>query len=54
MKELSLRPSSPCPDCIVDVRCQRSFIDGSACEKFANFVQNEMIKAGMLKDENQE
>ena len=54
LKELSKREGSPCPDCVVDVRCRRSFIDGSACREFAEFVQNEMAKAGMLKDENQE
>lgn len=54
MKELSKREGSPCPDCVVTVTCRRSFIDQSACQEFAEFVQNEMIKAGMLKDEDQE
>lgn len=53
MKMLSKREGSPCPKCLVKSACRRSFIDGSACRDFAEFVQDEMIKAGMLQNESQ-
>jgi len=50
--ELCHREGSPCLNCLVDSACTKSFIGGSACYEFAEFIQNEMAKAGMLKNEN--
>ena len=36
--KLSDRPGSPCINCLVKVTCQRSFVDGSACMPFAEYV----------------
>ena len=52
MEILSKRDGSPCPECLVKSACNRSFVDGSACREFAEFVQYEMAKAGMLKNES--
>ena len=52
LKDLSNRPGSPCIDCLVDSACRKSFVDRSACDKFAIFIQTIMIKAGMKLDEN--
>lgn len=46
MKDLSIRPGSPCVECLVNASCTRSFVDKSACYEFAEFVQNIMNKAG--------
>ena len=54
MNELSKREGSPCPECVVVVQCRKSFIDGSACQRFAEFVQDEMEKAGILKTQQRE
>lgn len=54
MEMLSKKEGSPCHECLVKSACKRSFVDGSACYEFAEFVQKEMVKAGMLKDKNKQ
>jgi len=52
VKDLSDGEGSPCINCLVTASCKRSFVDSSACDKFASFLQNIMIKAGMNLNEN--
>lgn len=51
IKKISNADGSPCPICIVVATCRKSFVDGSACRQFAEFIQDKMIKAGMLKED---
>jgi hypothetical protein len=41
---------NPCPNCVVVATCKKSFVDGSACKRYAVFLQQEMLNAGMLKE----
>jgi len=45
-KDLSAREGSPCIDCLVTSSCTRSFINHSACQEFAEFIQDILSKAG--------
>lgn len=52
MEKLSKEKGSPCLKCMVVSTCRKSFIDKSACEKFAYFIQDKMIKAGIIVKDN--
>jgi len=52
MRDLAKQEGSPCIDCLVDSACRKSFIDQSACIKFAVFIQQLMLNAGMKLNEN--
>ena len=54
IKDLSNKKGSPCIKCLVKSTCRKSFIDKSACEKYAEFIQNIMTDEGIPYNENKE
>lgn len=47
---LSKTKGSPCIKCLVNVSCTKSFLDRNACENFAKFIRNILIRRGVLNE----
>ena len=47
---MTLLTDSPCQICIVQVMCSKSFMDGSACDLFMEFIEKkerEVVEEGI-------
>jgi hypothetical protein len=48
---MSMLPGSPCAICLVKPMCKKSFLDDSACDVFAKFIEN-FIEVKESENEN--